>query len=74
MKGNFLSSLETMDFGNIFVRQVILLGHFLCDRVKGVERFATHPVTSLIKYPSWVRCILEHLCTYVCERFNLCFC
>ena len=33
------------------MRQGILLGNFLCDRVRGVERFATHPVTSLVKYP-----------------------
>ena len=26
-----------------FMRQGILLGNFLCDRVQGVERFATHP-------------------------------
>ena len=32
-----------MDFGKIFMRRGILLGHFLCDRVQGVERFATHP-------------------------------
>ena len=32
-----------MDFGKIFMRQGILLGHFLCDRVQGVESFATHP-------------------------------
>ena len=25
------------------MRQVILLGHFLCDRVQGEERFAAHP-------------------------------
>ena len=25
------------------MRQGILLGHFLCDRVQGVENFATHP-------------------------------
>ena len=34
---------ETMDFGKKFMRQGILFGHFLCDRVQGVERFATHP-------------------------------
>ena len=33
------------------MRQGILLGHFLCDRVQGVERFAAHPVISLVKYP-----------------------
>ena len=32
-----------MDFGKIFMRQGILLDNFLCDRVQGVERFATHP-------------------------------
>ena len=32
-----------MDFGKIFMRQGMLLGHFLCDRVQGVESFATHP-------------------------------
>ena len=26
-------------------------GVFLCDRAQGVERFATHPITSLVKYP-----------------------
>ena len=26
-------------------------GPFLCDRLQGVERFPTHPVTSLAKYP-----------------------
>ena len=30
-------------FGKIFIRQGILLGHFLCDRVQSVEKFATHP-------------------------------
>ena len=39
----FQISLGTMDFGKIFMRQSILLGHFLCDRVQGVESFATHP-------------------------------
>ena len=44
MEGCLLEfSLETMDFGKIFMRQGILLGHFLCDRVQGVERFAAHP-------------------------------
>ena len=37
-----MSSLETMDFGKIFMRQGILIGYFLCDRVQGVESFATH--------------------------------
>ena len=32
-----------MDFGKILMRQGIFLGNFLCDRVQGVERFATHP-------------------------------
>ena len=37
-------SLETMiDFGNTSMRQGILFRHFLCDRVQGVGRFATHP-------------------------------
>ena len=27
----------------ILMRQGILLGNFLCDRVQGVQRFATHP-------------------------------
>ena len=27
----------------IFMRQGILLAHFLCDRVQGVERFPTQP-------------------------------
>ena len=31
-----------MDFGKFLMRQGILLGHFLCDRVQGVERFAAH--------------------------------
>ena len=42
-KDAFESSLETMDFSKIFMQQGILLGHFLCDRVQGVERFAAHP-------------------------------
>ena len=42
-KGIFYISLETMDFGKNSMRQGILLGHFLCDRVQGVESFATHP-------------------------------
>ena len=42
-KHTFWSYHETMDFGKIFIRQGILLGKFLCDRVQGVERFATHP-------------------------------
>ena len=33
-----------------FMRQGILLGHFLCDRVQGVERFAAH----LRHFPSQV--------------------
>ena len=32
-----------MDFGKNVMRQSILLGHFLCDRVQGVERFAAQP-------------------------------
>ena len=32
-----------MDFGKIFMRQGVPLGNVLCDRVQGVERFATHP-------------------------------
>ena len=43
MEGHLLDSHETMDFGKIFMRQGILLGNFLSDRVQGVERFATHP-------------------------------
>ena len=31
-----------MDFGKIFMRQGMLLGHFVCDRVQVVESFATH--------------------------------
>ena len=53
-KDIFESSVETMDgntFGEIFMRQGMLLEYLLCDRVQGVERFATHPVTSLVKYP-----------------------
>ena len=42
-KDAFSRSLETMDFGKIFMRQGILLGHFLCGRVQGVERFAALP-------------------------------
>ena len=42
-KDTFKSSHEIMHFGKIFMRQGILLGNFLCDRVQGVERFATHP-------------------------------
>ena len=30
-------------FGKFFVRQDIHFGYFLCDRVKGAERFSTHP-------------------------------
>ena len=50
-KDTFQSSHETMDFGKNFMRQGILFGNFLCDRVQGIERFATHPVTSPVKYP-----------------------
>ena len=32
-----------MNFGKIFMRQGILLGHFLCDRVQDVDGFAAHP-------------------------------
>ena len=42
-KDAFKSPLEAMDFGKMFMRQGIHLGHFLCDRIQGVERFATHP-------------------------------
>ena len=42
-KHTFQNYHETMDFGKIFMRQGILLGNFLCDRVQGLERFATHP-------------------------------
>ena len=41
-KDAFYSSLETMDFGKSFMRQGILLGQSLCDRVQGVMRLATH--------------------------------
>ena len=34
----------------IFMRQDILLAHFLCDRVQGVEKFSTHP----LHFPSQV--------------------
>ena len=34
-KDTFKISRETMDFGKIFMRQGILLGNFLCDRVTG---------------------------------------
>ena len=50
-KDTFNISHETLDFGKVFMRQGIPLGNFLCDRVQGVERFATHPVTSQVKYP-----------------------
>ena len=39
-----------MDFGKILM-QCVLLDHFLCDRVQGVERFATHAVTSPSQVP-----------------------
>ena len=42
-KDTFYSSHETIDFRKIFMRQGILLGIFLCDRVQGDDRFATHP-------------------------------
>ena len=29
--------------GVLFLRHPVLLGHFLCDRVQSVERFAAHP-------------------------------
>ena len=33
-----------MDFGKIFMRQRrYTFGQFLCDRIQGAERFATHP-------------------------------
>ena len=51
IKNILWSSLETMDFGKIFMRQGILLGHVLCDRVQGVERFATHPRHSPSQIP-----------------------
>ena len=41
-KDIFSSSLETMDFGKIFMQQGIPLDHFLCGRVQ-LERFATNP-------------------------------
>ena len=43
MEGNFLDFSRNNGFWQIFMRQGILLGHFLCDRVQGVESFATHP-------------------------------
>ena len=46
-----LKQWVTYTVGKIFMRQSILLGHFLCDGVQGVERFVTHHVTSLVKYP-----------------------
>ena len=42
-KDTFKSSHETMDLGKSFMRQGIFSGNFLCDRVQGVEWFATHP-------------------------------
>ena len=51
-KDAFLSSLETMDFGKMFMRQGILSGHFLCDKAQGVKRFATHPRHFPIQVPS----------------------
>ena len=42
-KHTFQGYHETMDFGKIFMRQGILLGNSLCDRVQGVEQFAIHP-------------------------------
>ena len=56
MEGCLLEFLETMDFGKILMRQGVLLGHFLCDRVQGVERFAAHPR----HFPSQVPPTPEH--------------
>ena len=35
--------LKQYTFDKIFMRQGILLGNFLCDRVQGVKRFSAHP-------------------------------
>ena len=50
-----------MDFGKIFVRQGILLGHFLCDRVQGVERFAVHPGHFPSQVPPQAHLLLKFL-------------
>ena len=42
-----------MDFNKICMRQGILLGNFLCDRVQGVERFAAHPRHFPSQVPPW---------------------
>ena len=60
-KDAFNSSLETMNFGKIFMRQGILLGHFLCDRVQGVERFAAHPRHFPSQVPPPDFCVLVRL-------------
>ena len=39
----FLKELIMYTFDKIFMRQGMLLGYFVCDRILGVERFATHP-------------------------------
>ena len=38
-----LEQLIVYTSGPMFVRQSIVLGHFLCDRVQGVKRFSTQP-------------------------------
>ena len=43
MEGHLLDFSLNIDLGKIFMRQGMLLGNFLCDRVQGVERFATQP-------------------------------
>ena len=42
-QGAFWSSLETMDFVKIFMRQGYFWAIFLCDRAQGIERFAKPP-------------------------------
>ena len=38
-----LERIITCTFGKIVMRRGILLGHFLCGRVRVVERFSAHP-------------------------------
>ena len=49
-KDTFYSPLETMDFGKIFMRQSILLGHFYATGYRMWRALPHIPVTSLVKY------------------------
>ena len=74
-----------MDFGKIFMRQGILLGHFLCDRVQGVERFAAHSrhfpsqvlLSKLLSFKwskiSWIRFLNSYLkfCSFLFQIYHL---